>query len=454
MGRPKKSKFNYRLFKRGGIYYARFYDPEQGGRILAQRSTGESDKEEAHRAAAALLVNLPLDRIARAAAEGLQDLEDEAEKLRETRLSEYLAWFWSDAGDYVRARADSAPLSAEYLKICRNFMKRYAANYPPFGRTCLRDTSLLLLERFVRDLRAGGVSGNVTNRVLDAIRRPLTWAKARGLLDEPLDLSGIERPKKTKTPRGILTSAEVSALIALPAEGLWIPEGGTAPMIGCRPRPRLKGDAVNEGPAPIDIRMKAVVLLSELAGLRRGEIRGLKWSAVDLERGEIRIVSNFVRYDGTKAPKRDSRGTVPIAAALEPVLLELKAAAQALGRAGAEDYVVFNSERGVPVAESTIARGYSRALEAIGIPDDPGAKAEKREPKSGSRQARRLCLHSGRHHFATLLADEIGERQAARMTRHRSPQAFIEYADHERAEAVRAAREALRKIGAPAPEQG
>jgi len=87
--------------------------------------------------------------------------------------------------------------------------------------------------------------------------------------------------------------------------------------------------------------------------------------------------------------------------------------------------------------------GFHRALALIGIEDDSGAKKEKRSPHPGSQQARHLVLHSGRHGAATRLAEAIGERNAAKITRHKSSQAFMGYADHDTDESLELARKAL-----------
>jgi integrase len=189
--------------------------------------------------------------------------------------------------------------------------------------------------------------------------------------------------------------------------------------------------------------MKAVVLLSELAAMRRGEIRALRWRSVDLEAKLIDVVENFTDEDGIKKPKKDSVGTVPMTDELHTVLTELKQMAAELTFDHDDDFVIFNTRRGVPVAESTINRGFHRALALIGIEDDALANEENRPPHPGSQQARHLVLHSGRHGAATRLAEGIGPRDAAKVTRHRSSRAFMGYADHDTDEGLDKARNAL-----------
>jgi integrase len=189
--------------------------------------------------------------------------------------------------------------------------------------------------------------------------------------------------------------------------------------------------------------MKAIVLLSELAALRRGEIRALRWRNVDLDNKRIAVLENYVYLDGFKNPKQDSIGVIPMADELRTVLLELKKVSSFLGFNQDDDFVIFNTRRGIPVAETTMLYGFHRALALIGIEDDSKAKKENRPPHPESQQARHLVLHSGRHGVATRLAEAIGERNAAKITRHKSPQAFMGYADHDTDETLELARKAL-----------
>lgn len=62
-----------------------------------------------------------------------------------------------------------------------------------------------------------------------------------------------------------------------------------------------------------------------LAGLRRGELRGLRWSDVDLEGNVIAVERSWDEREGAVAPKsRKARRRVPIPASLRRHLLEHK----------------------------------------------------------------------------------------------------------------------------------
>jgi len=440
----KESRFSFTFFNRPtktgvSVLYVRIID-KQTGQVLAQRSTGTDDEREAAAYAGRLLTELPLDAIVRAREDQSAANFSETERLRDTMLAAFFTHFWAEESSYLRAREEAGkPLSGMYITNKRSSVKRFAAVYPQFQRTPLRATSLILLEGFRDYLRNKGVPANTRNAALDSLRSPISWAQKRGLIDSPFSFSAIDRPKGTFRKRGVLSSEEVAALVALPVEPIWESKEAKNVHVDVHLRPRRAKGEKNEGPALIDLRQKAALLLSELAGLRRGEIRALTWGAVDLDRGRIEVVDNYVPVDGAKKPKTGSVGTVPISEDLSPVLQELKNIAHRLGLDGSDNYVLMGSRPDVPINEITIARGYRRALQAIGISDE-------------ERKRRNLVPHSGRHGFATRLADAIGERAAARLTRHRTTTAFEGYAAHTSEELLEKGRQAL-KLGKK-PEEG
>jgi integrase len=432
----ENDRFTFKLYLRtlpsGQVYYARFY-AKDNKTLLADRSTGEQDEKQANIAAGKLLAQLHLDKIARTKASEFSEKLEGAERLKNMPFADFLVWFWNaETSDYIRDRIDAEkPLSKVYIQNQARYIRDHVTSYLLFKRTALRDITLYCMEQWMRHLKRIIPNSNIIVDVLNATKTPLSWAKKRNMIEEPFEVSAIVKPKEHHQKRGILSREEVAKIAALQVFDVM------------KPRPRLKDGKKNEDPAPIDIRMKAVVLLSELAALRRGEIRALRWKSVNFDTKRIAIVENYVAMDGFKGPKRDSAGIVPMADELCAVLLELKRVAALFKFDNDEDFVIFNSRRGVPVAESTIKRGFHRALALIGIEDDSTASAEKRLPHPGSQQARRLVLHSGRHGAATRLAEVIGPRNAAKVTRHKSPQAFMGYADHDTDEALEKARKAL-----------
>jgi integrase len=109
------------------------------------------------------------------------------------------------------------------------------------------------------------------------------------------------------------------------------------------------------------------------AGLRRGELIGLRWEDVDLATGVIHVRRGWDEVEGEIAPKsRQGRRAVPIPAVLRDYLLEHRMATMGDGR-------VFNAARQVRTqAERAGKRWTDQGLD-------------------------RLTLHCARHTYASLM---------------------------------------------------
>jgi len=115
---------------------------------------------------------------------------------------------------------------------------------------------------------------------------------------------GVERAEEEPRERGILTLDEVKKLLAL----------------------------------EMTPRLKAVLALGSLAGLRKGEIRGLKWDDVDFEHKALHVRHNWVNdREGLKSPKTKSSGSVLMLDLLarrarRPVMRSRQSGASAVGK--------------------------------------------------------------------------------------------------------------------------
>ena len=132
------------------------------------------------------------------------------------------------------------------------------------------------------------------------------------------------------------------------------------------------------------------------AGLRRGELRGLRWSDIDLPGRELHVRRSWDDDEGAIDGKSEAADrTVPIVAALAPEL-----AAHKLQAGGGELAFAVECRPFIP---STIRR---RALAAWGWKDMPNAD------RSGPRRVlvkahpdalEPIGLHEARHTFASIL---------------------------------------------------
>jgi integrase len=199
-------------------------------------------------------------------------------------------------------------------------------------------------------------------------------------------------------------------------------------------RPKEKGVLSNEEMEKIetlkwsDIRQKVAIILGFSCGLRRGEIRALRWKNVDLESHVIRVVENYTDDDGMKEPKAGSSRLVPIFGILLELLNELKQTNPYGGEP--EDFVLPNVERGKPLAAITIKRGFERIMDAIGIDKDARVK-------------RNLSFHSMRHSFVTRAREAgLSDFVVSALSGHKTTR-MVEHYSHQTLSAVESARESL-----------
>lgn len=116
------------------------------------------------------------------------------------------------------------------------------------------------------------------------------------------------------------------------------------------------------------------------AGLRYGELRALRWSAVDLAGGSIRVSESWDPKEGAITPKtKNSRRTTPLPGLLRDYLMEHRIAA---GKPPA-DALVFGDQTGKPFQAATIYRRADRVWEAESMT--------------------RLRLHQARHTYASFM---------------------------------------------------
>lgn len=114
-------------------------------------------------------------------------------------------------------------------------------------------------------------------------------------------------------------------------------------------------------PLPDDLR--ALWATALYAGLRRGELRALRWTDVDLERGVITVSRGWDNVEGEQATKSVAgERVVPIVAPLRQELVRHKLAT---GRSGAG--LIFGTSTDVPFAPQTVHRRSTKAWKDAGL---------------------------------------------------------------------------------------
>ena len=137
------------------------------------------------------------------------------------------------------------------------------------------------------------------------------------------------------------------------------------------------------------------------AGLRRGELRALRWSDVDLPGRVIRVARGWDDVEGEQDVKSEAgERDVPILDVLAP---EIAAHKLRTGRSG--EALVFGLDAERPFYPSTVR---NRALRAWGWQEAPNPRPGEGRPRTVLVKAREdalepIGLHEARHTFASLL---------------------------------------------------
>ena len=168
-----------------------------------------------------------------------------------------------------------------------------------------------------------------------------------------------------------------------PTSGLRLPNG-----IGQRDRAASPQEAA-ELLAALPDELRPIYATAFYSGLRRGELRGLRWDDVDLAAGIIHVRRSWDEYEGEIDPKSvKGARRVPMIALLRDHLDAHKTAG------GADRHAfVFPSQTGAPFTPSHVRRQAAKAWEAANK-----ERAEHQRPPLVP-----IGLHECRHTFVTLM---------------------------------------------------
>jgi integrase len=135
--------------------------------------------------------------------------------------------------------------------------------------------------------------------------------------------------------------------------------------------------------AATDTRDRALLLAVALTGLRASELRGLRWSDVDLKSAELHVRQRANRYNTMGAPKTESSSrTMPVPPEALSALKRWK-----LECPLNDGDLVFPTSTGHVEHHSNMLRGLAPVMKAAGLVDGEGG------PK--------YALHAFRHFFAS-----------------------------------------------------
>jgi integrase len=234
---------------------------------------------------------------------------------------------------------------------------------PQIGALEARQLTAARVGELVERLRSGGSThgrGPLSSRsvqiAVQVLKAATRWAFETALLSRD-PLAGYRRPRSTSKTMAFWDASEAKAFLEFVR----------------------------------DDRMAAIWALFLTRGPRRGEVAGLRWDAIDLEAGQIRITDTRVLVDGhtqASAPKTE-RGRRPLS--LDPRLISLlrshrvRQSTEKLAAGDAYDdggWLVCD-ELGRPWYPDTISERFDTLVKASGL--------------------RRIRLHDTRHTAATLM---------------------------------------------------
>jgi integrase len=251
-------------------------------------------------------------------------------------------------GDYITHWLDTAleasPRKASTKALYRSLATKHLSP-APLGATSLAKLRKTHIDGLIVALRKRGLSDSTVRQVYTVLRAILDDAKLDGLVAENAAVK-VPRPRIARKEAKHLSACEVAAVLKA-AEGL---------------------------------RYRSVLVVIAATGLRRGEALGLRWDAVNLDDGTLKVAATLGRVGGellsTEPKTVRSRRTVPVSPAIVK-LLKAQRAAQAAERLHAGDKwqdsgLVFTNEFGGPVDPRNLLRTIELAakkaeVENVGI---------------------------------------------------------------------------------------
>lgn len=349
------------LRERGGYYYTVLsYTDENGKRHTPSKSTGLPVKGNKKRAEAMLFearkeMEIQLKKRKSSVKHTLTHLENTDEA--EIGFTQFLL----DWLEMMRQNVEGTTYASYVYTIKNRIVVYFDEKHPGLLLTELEPKHLQ--DYYTYDMKHNQVKASTVIHRHANIRKALQYAVKIGILDSnPADR--VERPKKEKFTGSIYNANELEELFHL-----------------------VKGDPIELG-----------VILAAFYGLRRSEVVGLKWDAIDFNKKTITIrhtvtetcidgKSIMIHKDRTKT--KSSHRTLPLVAPFENLLLKIKDDQEMnrrlCGKSYCQDYTdyIYVNELGELVKPGYITQHFPLLLEKYGM--------------------KRIRFHDLRHSCASLL---------------------------------------------------
>ena len=346
------------LRNRNGVWYVSMsYTDANGKKKSVLRSTGiPAEKGNKKKAEKALLE----------ARKQLQEQLDRGDPDTLTVQKETLLFtkFLADWLEMMRSSVEITTFASYQTTVTRRIIPYFDKNYPRLRLVDL--TPKMIQDYYTYEIKVNHLTTNTVIHRHANIRKALQYAFQIGLLDyNPADR--VTRPKKNTFESEPYSRAELEVLFE-----------------------KVKGDPLEFG-----------VIMAAFYGLRREEVVGLKWNAIDFENKTIAIKSvvTAANVDGKQvlvqkntAKTKSSLRTLPLVPPIEDLLLRMKKAQEAFkalcGNSYSKEYqdYVYVNQLGQLVKPEYLTTHFPIFLEKHGL--------------------RRIRFHDLRHSCATLLYRE------------------------------------------------
>ncbi|SRR6266567_1363790 len=306
--------------------------------------------------------------IQRSLAKWVQDIESGEWHKRQARQAS--ARTVQDSFDSWLQRAD---LRRTTLKGYRNVLSKYVN--PVIGKMLVQDVQTAQCQQVIDRMTGMGRAGKTAVNAHRVMTAGFNVAVRQGLRpDNPADNRKVITPSP-QPPHLSVPSVDQVNLI-------------------------MKGAA--DGPD------HAAVVVAAETGLRRGELLGLRWCDIDLDRGRARVaqtvfvVDGEVRFGGPKTER--SRRTIGLTPRAVTLLRRHRAAQSerrlSLGAMWHDNDLVFDRGDGGPLHPDTFSRRFHALVTRLGL--------------------KGVRLHDLRHAFATNLLGMVGTKDTSAALGHAS----------------------------------
>ena len=327
----------------------------------------------------------------------LKQAIEEAKQVDPVKAKQYTVGEWMDVWFENYAKVKVRPSSHQtYRGYIDNHIK------PNIGKIPLGKLSSLALQKFYNKLLSSGRVERIERKKQSKGLRPKTVRNLHQIIASAMKLAKEQKLIATDPTDGCaLPKVEHREMKTLPVEQLT----------------SFLREAKESG-------VFELYYVELATGLRRGELLGLKWEDLDLERGDLRVKRQIARINGevVEAPlkTKNTYRTLPLAKDTVDVLDQQKK------KVGASPWV-FPGPTGGPMSPDSVLHMLHRVLKRAGLP--------------------KVRFHDLRHTFATLaLQNGVDVKTVSGMLGHYSAGFTLDTYAHVTTSAQRQAVEAIEHV--------